>query len=40
MFGLDARVRGSIVVPKPYEPELVGRLLAAALKSAQAAVPA
>jgi DNA-binding response OmpR family regulator len=39
LFGLEARVSGSIVVPKPYEPELVGRLLAAALKSARAAVP-
>jgi CheY-like chemotaxis protein len=36
----DARVPGSIVVPKPYEPALVGRLLAAATKAAIAAVPA
>jgi CheY-like chemotaxis protein len=36
----DARVPGSIVVPKPYEPALVGRLLAAATKAATAAVPA
>lgn len=36
----DARVPGSIIVPKPYEPAFVGRLLAAALKSAAAAVPA
>ncbi len=35
----DARVPGSIVVPKPYEPVLVGRLLAAAIKAATAAVP-
>ena len=36
----DARVPGSIVVPKPYEPALVGRLLTAATKAATAAVPA
>ena len=30
LLKLDARVPGSIVVPKPYEPALVGRLLAAA----------
>jgi CheY-like chemotaxis protein len=36
----DARVPGSIVVPKPYEPALIGRLLAAAAKAAAAAVPA
>jgi len=35
----DARVPGSIVVPKPYEPALVGRLLAAASRAAVAAVP-
>ena len=36
----DARVPGSIVVPKPYEPALVGRLLTAATKAATAAIPA
>jgi hypothetical protein len=36
----DARVPGSIVVPKPYEPELVGRLLTAATQAASAALPA
>jgi DNA-binding response OmpR family regulator len=36
----DARVPGSMVVPKPYEPELVGRLLAAATKVASAGLPA
>jgi two-component system, response regulator PdtaR len=36
----DARVPGSIVVPKPYEPALVGRLLAAATKVASAGLPA
>jgi CheY-like chemotaxis protein len=35
----DARVPGSIVVPKPYEPAFVGRLLTAATKAATAAVP-
>ncbi len=45
----DARVPGSIVVPKPYEPALVGRLLVAAhqggvggpsgLKSAYSSTP-
>ena len=34
----DARVPGSIMVPKPYEPVLVGRLLAAAATRAAAAV--
>lgn len=36
----DARVPGSIVVPKPYEPELVGRLLTAATRAASSALPA
>ncbi len=36
----DARVPGSIVVPKPYEPALVGRLLVAATRAASAALPA
>src|SRR5271170_5767314 len=36
----DARVPGSIVVPKPYEPALVGRLLAAASRAATAGLPA
>jgi CheY-like chemotaxis protein len=40
MLEPDARVPGAIIVPKPYEPALVGRLLTAALKSAAAAVPA
>ena len=35
----DARVPGSIVVPKPYEPMLVGRLITAATKAATAALP-
>jgi CheY-like chemotaxis protein len=33
------RVPGSSFVPKPYEPTFVGRLLAAALKAAEAGVP-
>jgi CheY-like chemotaxis protein len=36
----DARVPGSIIVPKPYEPALVGRLLTAATKAATAGLPA
>ncbi len=36
----DARVPGSIVVPKPYEPALVAKLLIAAAKAASATVPA
>jgi DNA-binding response OmpR family regulator len=36
----DARVPGSIVVPKPYEPTLVGKLLAAVLRSARSSAPA
>jgi CheY-like chemotaxis protein len=36
----EARVPGSIVVPKPYEPALVGRLLAAAARAASSALPA
>jgi CheY-like chemotaxis protein len=39
MLGQDARVPGSIVVPKPYEPVLVGRLLSAALKAAASGMP-
>jgi CheY-like chemotaxis protein len=35
----DARVPGAIFVPKPYELALVGRLLAAAMKSAAGARP-
>jgi CheY-like chemotaxis protein len=40
MLKQDARVPGSIVVPKPYEPALVGRLLAAALRASAAGLPA
>jgi CheY-like chemotaxis protein len=40
MLEPDARVPGAIIVPKPYEPTLVGRLLAAVMKSTAAAMPA
>jgi CheY-like chemotaxis protein len=40
MLAPDARVPGAIVVPKPYEPALVGRLLTAALHYATSRVPA
>ena len=40
MLKQDARVPGSIVVPKPYEPALVGKLLAAALRATTAGLPA
>ena len=35
----EARVPGAIMVPKPYEPALVGRLLTAAMHHAAAHVP-
>jgi CheY-like chemotaxis protein len=40
MLAPDARVPGAIIVPKPYEPELVGRLLMAALRQAATGLPA
>ena len=40
MLKQDARVPGSIVVPKPYEPALVGKLLTAALRATTAGLPA
>ncbi len=36
----EARVPGSLVLPKPYEPSVLGRLLAAALRPAAVAVTA
>jgi DNA-binding response OmpR family regulator len=36
----EARVPGAIVVPKPYQPELVGRLAAAAIHHAAGGRPA
>jgi DNA-binding response OmpR family regulator len=38
MLKQDARVPGSVIVPKPYEPALVGRLLTATLRAAEAAL--
>ena len=40
MLTPDARVPGAVIVPKPYEPTLVGRLMAAVLRNAQAGAPA
>ena len=40
MLAPDVRVPGAIIVPKPYEPELVGRLLTAALRRATTGLPA
>jgi len=36
----EARVPGSVLLPKPYEPAVVGRLVAAAARAAAVAVPA
>lgn len=36
----EARVPGSWILPKPYEPAVLGRLLAAALRPAPVAMPA
>ncbi|HTP93682.1 MAG TPA: response regulator [Xanthobacteraceae bacterium] len=40
MIGPNDRVPGAVIVPKPYEPTLVGKLLAAVMKSAVAQTPA
>jgi CheY-like chemotaxis protein len=40
MLTQEARVPGSLVLPKPYEPAVVGRLLVAAVRAAPVAVPA
>jgi CheY-like chemotaxis protein len=40
MLAPEARVPGAIIVPKPYEPALLGRLLAAAMSSAASGAPA
>jgi DNA-binding response OmpR family regulator len=40
MLAPDARVPGAIIVPKPYQPALVGRLLTAALHHAASRLPA
>ena len=36
----EARVPGSVLLPKPYEPAVLGRLLAAAVRVTPVAVPA
>jgi len=36
----EARVRGGIFVRKPYEPEMVGRLISEVMRPVPAAVPA
>jgi DNA-binding response OmpR family regulator len=40
MLTQDARVPGAIIVPKPYEPGLVGRLMTAVLRTAETRTPA
>jgi DNA-binding response OmpR family regulator len=35
----EARVPGSVILPKPYEPALLGRLLTATLRAAEASMP-
>jgi CheY-like chemotaxis protein len=40
MLEPEARVPGAIIVPKPYEPALVGRLLTAAMNSVRSGAPA
>ncbi len=40
MLGPEARVPGAIVVPKPYDSALVGRLVTAAMQHAAAGMPA
>jgi two-component system, response regulator PdtaR len=40
MLEPEARVRGSVFVRKPYEPEMVGRLISEVTRPVLAAVPA
>jgi hypothetical protein len=40
MLEPEARVRGGIFVRKPYEPEMVGRLISEVMQPIAAAVPA
>jgi CheY-like chemotaxis protein len=40
MLAPDARVPGAIIVPKPYEPALVGRLMTAVMRTAGTGAPA
>jgi DNA-binding response OmpR family regulator len=39
MLTPDARVPGAVIVPKPYEPSLVGRLMTAMLRNVEAGAP-
>ena len=39
MLSPDARVPGAIILPKPYEPALLGRLLSAAMHHAASHSP-
>jgi len=40
MLEPEARVRGGVFVRKPYEPEMVGRLISEVMRPIPAAVPA
>jgi DNA-binding response OmpR family regulator len=40
MLAPNARVPGAVIVPKPYEPALVGRLMTAVLRNAATGTPA
>jgi CheY-like chemotaxis protein len=40
MLEPEARVRGGVFVRKPYEPEMVGRLISEVIRPVPAAVPA
>jgi DNA-binding response OmpR family regulator len=40
MLRPDARVPGAVIVPKPYEPALVGKLMTAVLRNAATGMPA
>jgi DNA-binding response OmpR family regulator len=39
MLTPEARVPGAVIVPKPYEPALVGKLMTAMLRNAQIGTP-
>jgi CheY-like chemotaxis protein len=40
MLEPEARVRGAVFVPKPYEPEMVGRLIRDIMAASRVSVPA
>jgi DNA-binding response OmpR family regulator len=40
MLAPNARVPGAVIVPKPYEPALVGRLMTAMMRNAATGTPA